>query len=122
MKIEASSYYDFPQKGAERIEVNKIELDLTDSVFFRCNNAVSGGAIRVAISEGNCRFVRDCGTLCYTTVSDNSNDFGQFLYVGCSKGTIKYENLAASFCPSHKLATMQNGPLGFIGSAKLLCT
>lgn len=122
MKIKASLFYDFPQKGAIRIEINKIELDVIDSIFSSCNNAQSGGAIRVAITEGNCRFNRDCGTDCYTTTADNGNDFGQFICVSCTKGQNVFENLAASFCPGYKTASVQNGALGFLGRANLLCS
>lgn len=122
MKIKASSFTDFPQKGAIRIEVNKIELDLIDSIFISCNNEQSGGAIQVAITEGNCKFNRDCGTDCYTTVSGNANDFGQFLFVSCSKGQIEYENIVASFCPTQMMTKVHNGALSFIGKAELKCS
>lgn len=122
MKIEASKFENFPYNGAINIEIDNVDVDITDSIFTLCNSNMSGGAIRVSNMEGNCNFERDCGTSCYTITPGGAHDFGQFIYVGCSSGNTELKNIAATRCPDREVTYMQNGPIGFIGNAKFRCS
>lgn len=122
MKIEESRFEGFPTNGAVNININPLDIDLVGSVFQQCNNILSGGAIRVVAAKCDGKFARCCASECYTAVSDNSNDFGQFIYVTSSNGQIYYQELAVSQCPSYKHADLHNGALSISGSANLICS
>lgn len=116
-RISSSDFANFPKTGALSIEDSTVNAAIENSAFSFCSNTVSGGAIRVVASNGECTFKGNCGYECFTLSSNNANDFGQFTYAYFLAGTIVSDYIAASCCPSAKHTDCHNGPLAADGAA-----